>query len=386
VAGVGGGTVGVAGSVGVTVLTVHTWASTGLGVTLKAGGDILVGASDDTRLLLIQASLAVGYVGVGAAVGVAVLNKDVQAFIGAGSNVTAGGNGAGLTGIRNGNISGSGFANLGGFHGLAVQADSSEDIFGLAASVGGGFVGVAGGLNVTIINVTVKALIGSGTVNGSLAGANPLQSVNVAATDRAKTLTIAGGAGGGFVGAGGGVDIGILNVTVQGAILGGLVQANDDVAVYGLSTKDVQTYAISLGVGAVGVAGSVSVWSVGATPTTTYEESPEGENRGAWDGQTTYVAGDKVTYLGKTYAAKDDVEWTGGPDNPNPQTDTANWIENDVDPLTTDAKTGPAPAWATNNTSPARTYPVAPPTRTRPATVSGGARTVEATRQPTPTR
>ena len=42
------------------------------------------------------------------------------------------------------------------FHGLAVQATSSEDVFGLAPAVGGGFVGVAGGVGVTLLGVTTR--------------------------------------------------------------------------------------------------------------------------------------------------------------------------------------------------------------------------------------
>jgi hypothetical protein len=45
VAGAGGGTVGVAGSVSVTILNAHTFASPVVG----AGGDVLILASDDTK-------------------------------------------------------------------------------------------------------------------------------------------------------------------------------------------------------------------------------------------------------------------------------------------------------------------------------------------------
>ena len=38
-----------------------------------------------------------------------------------------------------------------------------------------------------------------------------------------------------------------------------------------------QTYALSLGVGFVGAAGSVSVWSVGTQPNTTYNDGAGGQ-------------------------------------------------------------------------------------------------------------
>jgi len=82
VAGAAGGQVGVAGTIGVTILKTHTFACVGQwtddgkgcnnassGVTIVAGNNVLISASDGTKLLLITASLAGGYVGVGVAVG-----------------------------------------------------------------------------------------------------------------------------------------------------------------------------------------------------------------------------------------------------------------------------------------------------------------------------
>src|SRR4030042_1231711 len=80
-----------------------------------------------------------------AAVWVATIDKDTQALIGADSTIDGKGNGAGMGGVRNGQYLGKGFGTIADFHGVAVQAASSEDIFGLTASIGGGFVGVAGG-------------------------------------------------------------------------------------------------------------------------------------------------------------------------------------------------------------------------------------------------
>ncbi|HEY8830258.1 MAG TPA: hypothetical protein VIM83_06635, partial [Candidatus Limnocylindria bacterium] len=323
VAGAGGGIVGVAGSVGVTLVTLHTFASTGTSVQANADGDVLVAASDDTRLLLVQIGLAGGFVGVGAAIGVAKLDKDTEAFIGSYNTINGKGNGTGLIGIHNGDYKGrgfdvfhDGFGTPTEFHGVAVQASSSEDIFGLSASVGGGFVGVAGGVAVTLISLTTKALVGSyTTVNGDASGTSSLQTVDIAAVDAAKTLTIAGGIGGGFVGVAGGVDIGTLDQTVQSAIgIGATVSARSDVDLFALSRKDVQTYAVSIGGGFVGVAGSVSVWSVGEQSTTTYQDDGGGQSKGAWTSGTKYGKGDVVTVgTDKYYATQTTTLVTSSP-------------------------------------------------------------------------
>jgi hypothetical protein len=102
VAGASGGQVGVAGTFTVTLLKTHTFACVGawtddghgcnnpaVGVTIVAGNNVLISASDATRLMQITASLAGGYVGVGVAVGVAKVDKDTQSFIGQNSHVDA---------------------------------------------------------------------------------------------------------------------------------------------------------------------------------------------------------------------------------------------------------------------------------------------------------
>ena len=62
----------------------------------------------------------------------------------------------------------------------------------------------------------------------------------------------------------------MLDVTVQAAIgTGATVRASGDVEVSALSRKDVKTFALSIGGGFVGVAGSVSVWTIGTQATTT---------------------------------------------------------------------------------------------------------------------
>ena len=321
-AGAGGGTVGVAGTVGVTVLNVNTFACTGTpggtdafdctgnGATLRAGNNVVVSAQDDTKAVLLTIAMAGGLVGVGAAVGVAVMNKDVQAYLGGNGAVTALATGAAIGGVSDGTVSGSGFGRQ-GFSGVIVRADSSEDIFGLAPAIGGGFVGVAGGVQVTLLTVLVKAFIKDGGTVDSSAG------VNVSATDRFKSLTIAGGIAGGFVGVAGGVDIGVANNSVVAELGASLtVTAGGNVEVYAVTKKDVSTFAVSAAGGFVGVAAAVSVWTIGTTATGGYHAADGGDDRGAWDSGTSYRKGDVVSYNGKRYSAKVDNTLTGAGNNP----------------------------------------------------------------------
>src|SRR5439155_1696822 len=119
------------------------------GVTINAGNNVLIAARDDSKMLQITASLAGGYVGVGVAVGVAVFNKDTQAYIGQNSTINAKAQaGSALAGIYVGTVTSNGFGTTSSFHGLAVQTTASEDFFGLSASAGGGLVGGAGSVSV----------------------------------------------------------------------------------------------------------------------------------------------------------------------------------------------------------------------------------------------
>src|SRR5262249_14169860 len=154
-----------------------------------------------------------------------------------------------------------------------------------APAIAGGFVGVAGAVGVTIMNVTTKAYIGN---NSSVNLADPVlgiskqpgQSVNVTGVDQFKSLTFAGGLAAGFVGVGAGVDIGGADSTVKAFIgAGSVVHAAADVEVNALSHKDVMTLAVAVGAGFVGVALSVSVWMVGTTKSSEYNDGAGGPDK-----------------------------------------------------------------------------------------------------------
>ena len=121
---------------------------------------MLVSAQDDTKLVLVTASVAGGFVGVGVAVGVASVTKDTEAFIGAGSTSTRRRPARRLDGVYDGNVTGAGDFETASFNGLAVQAPRARTSSASRPASGGGFVGVAGGVGVTLLHVTTQAFVG----------------------------------------------------------------------------------------------------------------------------------------------------------------------------------------------------------------------------------
>ena len=77
-----------------------------------------------------------------------------------------------------------------------------------------------GRVGVTLIHVTTKSWFGQSSQVNQLGGGDSDQAVNVSAVDFFKSLTVAGGAAGGFVGVAGGIDIGVADSSVQAFIQG----------------------------------------------------------------------------------------------------------------------------------------------------------------------
>ncbi|HET7465666.1 MAG TPA: hypothetical protein VFL29_03300, partial [Candidatus Dormibacteraeota bacterium] len=310
----GGGTVGVAGTVGVSVIKEFTHAFTGDSDTLRSNNNIGVFATSQSTLILVTASIAAGYVGVGVGVGVAVVSKETKAYVGTNNIITVLALGGGLTHVDNGTVNDNSFATT-TLHGLVVQADSQETLFGVVAGVGAGFVGVTANVGVNVFTVGVQAYVDLGTkVNKGIgpdagtitSGVSSTQGVDVAATDNFYSLTFAGGVAGGFVGASGGIDIGVANINETAYLATGTdIWAKNTVQVNALSIKHVQTYAVSIGGGFVGVAGAVSVWSVGTSPNASYSDDAGGPDRGTWDNTVSYTSGDHVTFNSDSYVARD---------------------------------------------------------------------------------
>jgi hypothetical protein len=277
--GVAGGLVGVGAAVSVLSLNDKTNAYIGGNATVFAGGDVLVNATDETTLTTVTGALAGGFVGVGGAVGVMSITKDTEAWVAADAkHVDALGGGTGIGGVLDGSIDTGGdksFTKHTEAHGVIVQAQSKENVFHLAVTAAGGFVGVSGGVSVTLISATTKAFIGNNAqvnqTNGN-AGANPNQGVYVTASDEARNFTFAGAVAGGFVGVSGGVDFGELNNNTS-AEINGNVAARKDVEVNAVGIKNLRGFTFSGAGGFVGVTGAVSVWSVGMPIQRTYQDN-----------------------------------------------------------------------------------------------------------------
>ena len=148
-----------------------------------------------------------------------------------------------------------------------MQGQSSENFFHLDVAVGAGYVGVGGAVGVSVLDSDTTAIIGANTrINrsGGNVGADARQGVYVTAANSASGTHFTGAAAGGFVGVGAAVQVGSLRNDTAARILGNAdVAASGDVAVNGLSRIDLSSLTISGAGGFVGVAGAVSVWSVG---------------------------------------------------------------------------------------------------------------------------
>jgi hypothetical protein len=245
------------------------------GPQVSAGGNVLVDASDDTEAYLITGVVAVGGdAGMGGSVGVADLTKNTDASIGNYAKVSALGNSPSLAGVYDGNYTQSGgFETLASFHGVAVQAASSENVTNVAAvGAAGLYAGLAGGVSIELFNSDTKAYIGADSnVNTNPTGASAAQAVDVAAVNQATDFSFAGGIAGGAAGIAGGVDVGMLENSTQAYIAGGAtVLAQQDVNVYALSNDSVTSYGLGAAGGVFAGAASVSVWSIGALYGATY--------------------------------------------------------------------------------------------------------------------
>src|SRR5262249_27531914 len=136
----------------------------------------------------------------------------------------------------------------------------------------GFYAGVGGGIAVNVITVNTNALIGNNArINqGEPGGVSPgspdaNQDVEVAATHVLDVVSAGGAAGIGLVGPAGAIDIGIVRDNTRAIVGNGAkLSAADDVAVEARNERRIRSYAISVGGGLVGLAGAVSVWSLGA--------------------------------------------------------------------------------------------------------------------------
>jgi hypothetical protein len=331
----GSGAVAVGGAVAVTVVNDTTWATMGAntattpgaGAQVSAGGNVFVNAEDDTTYNAFTgaAGIGIGIAGLGASVGVLVVTKDTEAYVGNNSVVNANANSPDtLNNINQDENTATGTVNQISIKGLAVQAVSSEKMLTAAIAAGAGFfAGIAGAVTVEIIGSDTKAYIGPGSVVNAAPGAGPGQAVYVTAFNDAEDTSAAGGLGGGIVGIGGAVDIGLVQNNTSAYIgAGAKVNATGDVDVNALSKKNVESDVISAAFGIAAAAGSVTVWTLGTNFTSSYSDGTQVTDRGTWQPNTSYNQNDLVTGSnGVVYIAQNTISFSN---DLNPTQDTQN--------------------------------------------------------------
>ena len=260
------GSAAINGAVGVNVLDTKTKAYTEDHTELTATGTadtdgIAITASDATKLHGGNGGAAIGLAGGGAGLALSVMNltKDTEAYAGKAAKLDAKGQ-------------------------ISLDAQNSEDIFNLSLqAAGGSYAGLAGATNVMNLTAITKAYTDTGVEINQKAGygKDGSKDVSLTATHEVKemknTVTAASGSGGASVGAA--VDVGNIK-TQTNAFLGDgnkvasggsvTVEAKDDM-------HDIQSNAISAAIGSFGLAGSISVYSVGSTMSPEDQETLSGK-------------------------------------------------------------------------------------------------------------
>ncbi|MGD0467402.1 MAG: leukotoxin LktA family filamentous adhesin [Terriglobales bacterium] len=168
VAGVSGGFVGATGSVSVSELNDTTKAYIS-GNSVTAGGNLSVNSNDTTDVLLLVGAVGGGAVGVGGSVAVDLVTKNTEAYIDNGTNTTAGGSTTVAANsseqLSDGTIAGGGGVFAGAAGAVSIESDNSAT----SATVGTG-TDVAGNLTVSAQN-TANVTGFNGTIGGALFGA-----------------------------------------------------------------------------------------------------------------------------------------------------------------------------------------------------------------------
>jgi hypothetical protein len=201
------GDIGIAGTSSVFSLTDQTLAFINDLAQVNAGGNVLVAAQDNTGSSMIDgaAGIGVGTIGVGGSVGVNLITKYTKAYIAPNATVNALANGTTpMKVFQSGVGANEGFSPTTA-EGVSIQAESSEGVFTAAASGAGGFfrgasANVVAGAALDVEaneKVALQVVAGGGTIGAATIGAS-VALVNVGSLTQAY---IANGAIGFSVGA-----------------------------------------------------------------------------------------------------------------------------------------------------------------------------------------
>lgn len=300
VAGGVGGTVGVSGNAAVNIIDTETKAYTGKKSALsadEAGDGISITASDTTKLHGGNGGAAIGISGGGAgvAVGVTNLKKNTSAYADQNAKLDSKGQ-------------------------VAISAENAEDIDNVTVQVAGGtYAGLAGAVNVMNLSASTKAYTDTGVQINQANKASGRYGGDISVkADHALKMTSAVGGAAASGGASGGAAVDVANIKTQtNAYIGdsNTIDTTGDVSASAKDEVALNSHAYAASIGAVGLSGSISVYSIGSASFDDKDGILTGKNaKGQDEDLTTWVngqvnqsqTGDAMkAYDGKTGALSD---------------------------------------------------------------------------------
>lgn len=297
VAGGIGGTVGVSGNAAVNIIDTETKAYTGKSSALSADDGISITASDTTKLHGGNGGAAIGISGGGAgvAVGVTNLKKNTSAYADQKAKLDSQGQ-------------------------VAISAKNTEDIANVTVQVAGGtYAGLAGAVNVMNLSASTKAYTDTGVQINQANKASGRYGGNVSVkADHNLNMTSAVGGAAASGGASGGAAVDVANIKTQtNAYIGdsNTIDTKGDVSVSAKDEVTLNSHAYAASIGAVGLSGSISVYSIGSASFDDKDGILTGKNaKGQNEDLTTWVNGQvnqsktkdaMKAYDGKTGALSD---------------------------------------------------------------------------------
>ena len=306
VAGGVGGTVGVSGNAAVNIIDTETKAYTGKKSALsadEAGDGISITASDTTKLHGGNGGAAIGISGGGAgvAVGVTNLKKNTSAYADQNAKLDSKGQ-------------------------VAISAENAEDIDNVTVQVAGGtYAGLAGAVNVMNLSASTKAYTDTGVQINQANKASGRYGGDISVkADHALKMTSAVGGAAASGGASGGAAVDVANIKTQtNAYIGdsNTIDTKGDVSASAKDEVTLNSHAYAASIGAVGLSGSISVYSIGSASFDDKDNILSGKNADGQDEDlTTWVNGQvnqsktkdaMKAYDGKTGALSDVKEELG---------------------------------------------------------------------------
>lgn len=299
-AGGGSATVGVSGNAAVNIIDTETKAYTGKKSALsadEAGDGISITASDTTELYGGNGGAAIGISGGGAgvAVGVTNLKKNTSAYADQNAKLDSKGQ-------------------------VAVSAKNTEDIENVTVQVAGGtYAGLAGAVNVMNLSASTKAYTDTGVQINQANKASGRYGGDISVkADHALKMTSAVGGAAASGGASGGAAVDVANIKTQtNAYIGdsNTIDTKGDVSASAKDEVTLNSHAYAASIGAVGLSGSISVYSIGSASFDDKDGILTGKNaKGQDEDLTTWVNGQvnqsktkdaMKAYDGKTGALSD---------------------------------------------------------------------------------